>query len=504
MKMLVTSSRFLIQKVENFLILYFIIYIIPTGISLTFLVANDPYASLVFGIISMGLVCLYPSLHFRVGYLQTAYAPYSILFCVNCVSFFSLGLGAWSLPYDRYNIDISIEAIVWAELAVALSQLFLNSSYIFFVVLKRNKENRFEASQTVENKFISNRDYNLFGLVLIFLTALYVALRSTVFAETGSIQIGLDSSMTSNPIYAVGYAFITIYPFLVCPASILCSSIKPSFKSWQFFIILTVFIFLLQSTLRRELISFAFSYISSTLFLKKVSGRKIILLAFILVPVILGLLFLGFIFRQLKQTMPAELFSNSSLFFTKVVPIMYETITDPIKLQVLWQSFVKNLLLRFIGLGSLARVIEKDVFTAGQASLYSIGSVIPRFLWTDKPAISGLDRKLIFDLLQAKYDTDRSITYHFQLMADFGILGLLIGSIIFGYLYARFHSFLINSKDEFNSIYYFLILSTVISYSFEGTFTAILVFYRLVCVGALILYFVDKTFLRRRSTRIIS
>ncbi len=445
----------------------------------------------------MGLVCFYPVLFFFKENACKAYAPYSIIFAVNCVSFLSLGIGAWSLQYDRYNMDISIGATAWAELVAALSQFFLNFTYLFCVsrsyqrnTLLQNQENH------PENTVFVRRNYDRFGLVLIFLTALYVCLRFTIFAESGSIQAGIDSSMTGSPAYAVGFAFITIYPYLICPAITLCSIAKPKFKVWQYLIISGIFMSLLQSTLRRELLSFLFSYTGSLIYLKKVHTKKIAAIYIICFPFILGILFIGFILKQIKQTEMISHFSYMD-FFVNIMPIFYKSISNSETVQNLWQSFIDNMFMRFIGLGSLARVIEKDVFTGGQATLYSLASAVPRFLWPDKPPISGLDRKIIFTLLQAEYDTDRSITYHFQLMADFGIVGLLVGSILFGYLYAYFHCrFLLNYTDSFSTIYYFLILSVVVSYNFEGSLTAIIGFYRIAFFGFLLLYLIDEWVLK--------
>jgi hypothetical protein len=493
-------NQIIIYRTDRFLITYSLAFLISAVISLLFFGISDPKFALIFGIISMGLVCFYPMLFFPEGNAYKAYAPYSIVFAVNCVSFLSLGIGAWSLQYDRYNMDISIAATAWAELVAAISQFLLNFTYLFCVsrsyqyqknILLQNQEN------PTENTLFVRRNYDRFGLILIFLTAIYICLRFTVFAESGSVQAGIDSSMTSSPAYAVGFAFITIYPYLICPAIILCSIAKPKYNIWHYLIIFVIFLTLLQSTLRRELLSFFFSYTGSLIYLKKVSTKKIAIISLICLPLIIVLLFIGFIFKQIKQTAMITHFNSSSDFLVNIMPIFYKSISNSESLQNLWQGFLDNMFMRFIGLGSLARVIEKDVFTGGQATLYSLASSVPRFLWPDKPSISGLDRRIIFSLLQAEYDTDRSITYHFQLMADFGIVGLLIGSILFGYLYAYFHSrFLLNYKDIFSSIYYFLILSIVVSYNFEGSLTAIIGFYRLVFFGSLLLYWIDQLFLK--------
>lgn len=454
-------------------------------------------------IFTTGVASFVPLIAFRRGEWNDAFKPYAIIFALNFIYFITLGIGAWNIPLSRFSYDLKISSLAAAELVVALFQFVMNFTYILALDYRSNKQQQLPPTPLNHNSadplYFYQRDYRKFTFILFFIAAIYVVLRITLFSHVSSAQSGLDVELSARASYSLGFAFIDIFPLIICPSVMLCAVKQPKYRFGLYLILAIVFFLILQSFLRRELLCFFFTVFGSLVFFDRQLYQKISGISFIALPSIFLISFMGFILKFINSRAAKGDLDSVNGLIDNGLPEVYRIFTNSHLFNVVWTGFIDNVLMRFMGLDPIARIIEKDVFTAGQATIYSFLNVIPRFLWRDKPNIGGIEEEIIIRATEPSLSTDRAASFQMQMLADFGLIGLIIFAAIVGLLYAFIHrQFLRQKRDKFHGIYYFVLFGFIITQSFEGSLGSLFSSFRQVVIGFLIVLAIDKLFITKK------
>ncbi len=244
-------------------------------------------------------------------------------------------------------------------------------------------------------------------------------------------------------------------------------------------------------------IAFAFWY----------SGRRLkwqhsaIFGAIFIAAIFVGIIY-GTTFRQIKG-------SEERINAGEYVEQVFETI-DYISRKdttIILEDGVRNLAERIENLSSLAVVVanyEKlepyEESYGLKNNIYNdfVTSFIPRFIWSDKPPTS--DPRAYSDLYFDYGESSFAMTPFGDLLRNFGVIGIPLGMLIFGFYFRIIYSYLIDTNEPriWKKVAYYPLL-TVVSYeAFYGIFFPTLI--RTLPVVAISLI-VAGFFVRKTKTR---
>jgi oligosaccharide repeat unit polymerase len=225
--------------------------------------------------------------------------------------------------------------------------------------------------------------------------------------------------------------------------------LKSKKKIYSFYIILMVLIYLIIFFIkgwRGFLLNSVWIFILPYHYLyKRLNITKLSIVLFILLLITLVVLI------PLFSNYRVQLMKSNYSIFDALKNSFEEYYTD-------FNSSIKFIFNRMIGLDSFMLIIEKNERLNGSTLYYSVIGLIPRFIWKNKPNLD-VGRKTAVDIYNIPSDiqTSTSVMNIGDLFWNFGILGTLIGMAILGTLYRIFYLYFI-SKPTIGSVGAYTIL----------------------------------------------